>query len=320
MPSTPNRQPEQKANFAMKVLVTGGDGQLASELKTIVQEGRSDIGIIPTNFQNAEFFFPGREELDIANRSSIQSWFKSHQTCDVVINCASITNVDGCEKNEAEAFLVNAIGAQNLAKAAQAANAKMVQVSTDYVFPGTNPTPRRESDPVCPISAYGRSKWAGEVLVAHECPRSFVVRTAWLYGAGGNNFVKTMLRLAHRKGKISVVGDQFGNPTSANDLAHEILRIAETDSYGLYHCTNEGTCSWFDFASEIVDIAQVKCEKERITTAEYKRRFPASAARPAFSSLDNCHLAETIGNQMRPWREALNSFLNSFSLFDYHVS
>ena len=142
--------------------------------------------------------------------------------------------------------------------------------------------------------------------------KCFIVRTAWLYGYIGKNFVKTMLRLARENGKISVVNDQMGNPTSANDLAYEILKIATTDDYGTYHCTNNGTCSWFDFASAIVDAAGIDCEKEGLSSAEYKERFPLSADRPAYSSLENAHLAATVGDEMRPWQEALATYMDRF--------
>ena len=162
-----------------------------------------------------------------------------------------------------------------------------------------------------PISAYGRTKWAGEVLVRSSCSRAFIVRTAWLYGYVGKNFVKTMMRLAREAGKISVVADQYGNPTSANDLAYEILKIAATEEYGTYHATNKGTCSWFDFACAIVDGVGISCEKESLTSAEYKQRFPQSADRPAFSSLENKHLANTVGDEMRPWQDALADYLKN---------
>ena len=295
----------------MRVLVTGARGQLGNELRRCLESGRSEIGPVPACYAGADVDYVDYGELDISDAAAVDAWFAERGPYDLVVNCAAITNVDGCESDEEGAYRVNATGAENMARAAAACGGKVVHVSTDYVFPGTDPEPRHEDDPVGPISAYGRTKLAGEKLVMAACPRSFVVRTAWLYGYVGKNFVKTMLRLAREHGRISVVADQLGNPTSANDLAHEILAIAATEDYGIYHCTNDGTCSWFDFASAAVDLAGVPCEKEPLTSDEYKERFPNSADRPAYSSLDNAHLRATVGDDMRPWREALATYMDN---------
>ncbi len=293
----------------MKILITGASGQLGNELKLCL-DGRmhSDLGRIPEIYRNAECDFVDHDELDISDQKAVKNWF-SGRNYDVVINCAAYTNVDGCEKNEATALKVNAIGPMNLAVASQAQKAKFVQVSTDYVFPGNEQRARVESDPVCPISAYGRSKHAGELLALNECSRTFVIRTAWLYGLQGKNFVKTMRRFARENGKLSVVDDQYGNPTNAADLAHVILLIATTENYGIYHCTNEGIASWFEFAKEIVELSEIPCVCEPISSEEYKRRFPNSADRPHWSALENKHLKETLVNCMRPWKEALMDHL-----------
>ncbi len=222
---------------------------------------------------------------------------------------ADYRDVDGCESNVEAADAVNHLGPAHLARACEEHGAKLVQVSTDYVFPGTEEGERVETDPVEPISAYGRTKLAGEEAVKELCSRYFIVRTAWLYGYKGKNFAKTMIRLAKKFGKISVVADQFGNPTNANDLAYEILKLALTQEYGVYHCTNNGTCSWFDFACAVVDLAGIPCEKEPLTSVEYKQRFPQSADRPHFSSLKNAHLEATVGDEMRPWEEAVKTYM-----------
>lgn len=295
----------------MKLLVTGSRGQLGNELRRCLESGTAEIGAIPGVYRGAAVDYVDYRELDITDDGAVARWFAERGPYDVVINCAAATNVDGCESDEEGAYRVNAIGAQNLARAASACGAKLVHVSTDYVFSGTDPRPRCESDEVGPVSAYGRTKLAGEQLAMAACERTFVVRTAWLYGYVGRNFAKTMMRLAREHGRIAVVCDQVGNPTSANDLAYEILKIALTDAYGVYHCTNEGTCSWFDFACAVVDGAGIPCEKERLTSAEYKARFPKSADRPAYSSLRNQRLEDTIGNEMRPWREALGTYLQN---------
>ena len=295
----------------MKLLVTGSRGQLGNELRRCLESGTAEIGAIPGEYRGAAVDYVDYRELDITDDGAVARWFAERGPYDVVINCAAATNVDGCESDEEGAYRVNAIGAQNLARAASACGAKFVHVSTDYVFSGADPRPRCESDEVGPVSAYGRTKLAGEQLAMAACERTFVVRTAWLYGYVGRNFAKTMMRLAREHGRIAVVCDQVGNPTSANDLAYEILKIALTDAYGVCHCTNEGTCSWFDFACAVVDGAGIPCEKERLTSAEYKARFPKSADRPAYSSLRNQRLEDTIGNEMRPWREALGTYLQN---------
>jgi dTDP-4-dehydrorhamnose reductase len=295
----------------MKILVTGGKGQLGNEIRRILTTGQAEIGAIDPAYQGAVVDYVDSDVLDIGDAHAVYGWFAGHGPYDLTINCAAVTNVDGCEKNEALALRVNAFGAENLAREVARTGGKFVHVSTDYVFPGKDEAARTESDAVCPISAYGRSKWAGEVLVRAACPNSFVVRTAWLYGYVGKNFVKTMVRLAGQNGRISVVADQVGNPTNANDLAYEILAMALTENYGTYHCTNEGIASWFEFACAVVDLAGIPCEREPLTSGEYKRRFPASADRPRYSALENKHLADTIGNRMRPWRQALESYMSN---------
>lgn len=297
----------------MRILVTGGRGQLGSELKRCLETMEAEIGPIDSVYAGAEVDYVDSDTFDISDDMAVRDWFAEHSTYDLVINCAAITNVDGCERDEAGAYRVNAHGAQYLAAACEGCGAKFLHISTDYVFPGDEHEPRTEDDSVRPISAYGRTKWAGEVLVLDACSRSFVIRTAWLYGYVGKNFVKTMMRLARENGKISVVADQFGNPTSANDLAFEILKIATTEGYGIYHCTNHGTCSWLDFASAIVDGARIPCEKEGLTSAEYKERFPDSAERPVYSSLRNKRLEDTVGDEMRHWHDALNSYFMNFN-------
>ncbi len=294
----------------MHLLITGSRGQLGNELRRCLETMTAEIGPLPEVYRDADVDYVDYEVLDISDAQAVDAWFAEHGPYDVVVNCAAFTNVDGCETNEQAAYSVNALGAENMARAAQACGGKIVHISTDYVFPGTDPNPRVETDETNPISAYGRTKLAGEQLVQAACERHFILRTAWLYGYVGKNFVKTMLRLAREHGKISVVADQYGNPTSANDLAYEILKLASSDQYGIFHCTNNGTCSWFDLASAAVDAAGISCEKEPLTSAEYKQRFPQSADRPAYSSLDNAHLRETIGDEMRSWQDALATYMS----------
>ncbi len=297
----------------MQILITGAGGQLATELVRALERGETAYGPLPAAYQNAQVTALSRDELDITDAKAVEDWFKSH-AADIVFNAAAYTNVDGCEQHEADAFAVNAIGSENLAKAVQRTGGKLVHVSTDYVFDGTQSIPRKEKDPVNPVSAYGRTKLTGEVHALAACEKTFVVRTAWLYGAVGKNFVKTMLRLARANGAIKVVADQVGSPTNAADLADALLRLATTDAYGLYHAVNAGTCSWFDFASRIVDLKGVPCEKTPLTSAQYKAMFPASADRPAYSCLDTSKLTAVLGRPMRPWQDALAQYLSENDL------
>lgn len=278
----------------MRVLVTGASGQLGRALRVELGDDGADWVDLP--------------ELDISKASSVDAWFEAHGPYDVVFNCAAYTNVDGCESNFAVAFAANALGPMNLARACAACGATLVHVSTDYVFSGAQPGDRVETDVPAPISGYGRSKLAGEGLALAANPRTHVVRTAWLYGEG-KNFVRTMLSLADRFDEVTVVDDQLGNPTSATDLARELIRIAGTRDYGVWHCTNEGTCSWADLTEATFELAGADCRVRRCTTAEWQASHPESAARPAFSSLKNAKLEAGIGNHMRPWREALAAYL-----------
>lgn len=292
----------------MKILVTGAHGQLGCELRRCMETMQAEIGPIPAEYEGAEAVYVDRDVLDITDREAVAS-FVDGAGYDLIINCAAFTNVDGCEANEDAAYAVNATGAENLALAAEQIGAKLVHVSTDYVFPGSEPGERVEMDEVAPISAYGRTKLAGEQAVADASSHAFIVRTAWLYGYVGKNFVKTMRRLGASHDSITVVDDQLGNPTSANDLAYEILKLALTENYGIYHCTNNGTCSWADFAKAIMVGSGLDCEVVPVTSAQYKEANPQSADRPAFSSLRNKHLEDTIGDEMRPWRVALDEYL-----------
>ena len=288
----------------MRALVTGCRGQLGRALRARIEQGRC-----PDEWLGAEVDWVDLPDLDISDARAVEAWFGVHGY-DAVINCAAMTNVDGCETDFAAAFAANALGPMNLARACAACGATLVHVSTDYVFPGNEEGARTEADVPAPISAYGRSKLAGEGLALSANPRTHVARTAWLYGEG-RNFVATMLRLGATHDQVTVVDDQLGNPTSADDLAGELLRIALTDLYGVWHCTNEGTCSWADLAEEAFRVAGVPCEVRRCTSEQWKQINPASADRPHFSSLENARLKETIGNTMRPWQEALRDYLDN---------
>ena len=288
----------------MKILITGSKGQLGNELLTILKDGRAEIGAISAAYEGVQVVGVDVDELDITDAAAVRTMVTAERP-DVIINCAAMTNVDGCETMFDVAMKVNAIGPRNLGVAANAVGAKLIHVSTDYVFAGNGTVPYCEWDATAPNTVYGKSKRLGEEYVLGFCERAFVVRTAWLYGYVGKNFVKTMLWLGDNKDEISVVADQRGNPTSANDLAYHLLKLALTEEYGVYHCTNEGECSWYDFACRIMDKGGKACKVNPCTTAEY----PSKTPRPAYSSLNNLSLACTVGNEMRPWEEALDMYL-----------
>ena len=288
----------------MRVLVTGCAGQLGRALRrAMAAPVAADV------WQTADVTWADLADVDISDAAALDEFFAANGPFDVVFNCAAMTNVDGCEADFAGAFAANALGPMNLARACSKTDSTLVHISTDYVFAGTDPVPRTEQDVPAPVSAYGRSKLAGEGLARAYNARTHIVRTAWLYGEG-HNFVATMLRLAQNHDCVTVVDDQLGNPTSADDLAHELLRIAETESYGIWHGTNEGVCSWADLAEATFALAGVMCEVKRCTSQEWKQINPAAADRPRYSALENARLKATIGSTMRPWREALADYLD----------
>lgn len=295
----------------MKILITGSKGQLGNELQRCLSTMAAEIAPIPSEYENAQVDAVDADVLDITDKEAVDAWFAANGPYDIVVNGAAMTNVDGCEQKEDVANAVNGQGPANLAMACEAQGSKFVQVSTDYVFSGNVAGERVESDGVAPLSAYGRSKLLGEQATAKHCTKHFIVRTAWLYGYVGHNFVKTMRKLGQGHGQITVVNDQLGNPTSANDLAYEILKIALTDDYGIYHCTNKGICSWCDFATAIMEGLGLDCKVIPVTSEQYKAVNPASADRPAYSSLRNEHLEKTVGDEMRPWQDALATYLHN---------
>ncbi|MGL4990772.1 MAG: dTDP-4-dehydrorhamnose reductase [Sarcina sp.] len=288
----------------MKILITGSKGQLGNELIDIINKGYAEIGQVSDIIKNAEIISVDIDELNIINELQVKEFIIDKKP-DVVINCAAYTNVDKCEEFKNIAYEINAIGPRNIAKACEIVGAKFVQVSTDYVFEGKGSVPFIEEDILNPQSEYGRGKLDGEEFTKEFCNKHYIVRTAWLYGYVGNNFVYTMLKLADSNTELKVVDDQRGNPTHANDLAYSILKMIETENYGVYHCTGKGECSWFDFATKIMSLANKDCKVNACTTEE----FPRPARRPEYSSLDNKMLRETIGDDMRDWEVALESFI-----------
>lgn len=296
----------------MKILITGANGQLGTELRRCIAAGKTELGPLPAKLQRATVLATDVDTLDITNRHEVAAYVRHHAP-DAIISCAAFTNVDGCETNREAAFAVNALGARNLAMAAEEIGAKLVHVSTDYVFSGDAAQPVWEYDLPAPRSVYGKTKLLGEQYVQQFCTHYFIVRTAWLYGYAGNNFVKTMLRLARQNGGVTVVDDQLGNPTNAADLAHEILNLLVIKEYGVYHCTGEGVCSWCEFAAEIIRLSGIPATVTPCTTEQFiagaKKQI---APRPAYSALENAMLKATIGNEMRDWKTALACFFENY--------
>ena len=290
----------------MKLVITGCNGQLGNELKRILTDKKAEIGPISPAYDQAEFWGADVDQVDFADQQQAKAYLDGIRP-DVIINCAAFTNVDQCEKDPEAAERGNVLLAKNLAQLAEQIQAKLVHVSTDYVFKGYDRSkPYTEQDPCEPETVYGKTKLAGEKEVEKYCSRAFIVRTAWLYGYQGNNFVKTISGLARKNKAVKVVMDQVGNPTNANDLAYHILKLCLTEQYGVYHCTGTGICSWYEFAREIIEAAGIDAAVSPCTTAE----FPRPAKRPAYSAPDNAKLDRAVGNQMRHWKTALQAYLN----------
>ncbi|NYT08857.1 MAG: dTDP-4-dehydrorhamnose reductase [Methanosarcinales archaeon] len=270
----------------MRVLVLGSGGQLGSELCRVMEEH----DLIPTK----------HSEVDVSRLPSLVEFSKQVRP-EVVINATGYTDVDGCEANRERAFLVNAIGARNPAIAAREAGAELIHISTDYVFDGRKEEPYVECDMAMPLSNYGWSKLMGERMAMEQNPRTFILRIAWLYSLAGRNFVKTILALARDRDELCIVNDQRGTPTFAGDVAMQIKLLMGTESYGLYHCTSQGSCTWCDFAREILRLAKIPVRVKPVTSAEY----PRPARRPAYSVLDNLMLRVQGLDIMPPWQDSL---------------
>ena len=282
-----------------KIIVTGCNGQLG---KAINREYKGD--------REYELVNTDVEELDITDVEAVLK-FVGEVKPYAIINCAAYTAVDKCEVDADNAYRINAIGPRNLAIAAERYGAKLMHVSTDYVFSGDGTRPYTEFDAPAPKSMYGTTKLAGEEFVKNFTKRYFIVRTAWLYGEG-KNFVKTMLRLAENNSEVNVVMDQVGSPTSATELAKAIKVLLPTDNYGIFHGTCEGVCSWADFTEEIFRLAGRDCKVNRITSEDYKKMFPGSADRPAYSVLENYMLKLTTGHMFADWKDAIAVYVRDF--------
>ena len=272
----------------MRFVITGARGMLGTDVVEALP-GRETLAL-------------GRNDLNITDLESVRAVIRAG---DVIINCAAYTQVDDAEANEDAAYAINAVGVKNLAIAAKQVGAKLITVSTDYVFAGNDSSPYSESELRAPISAYGRTKAAGEEFALAEHPLgTSIVRTAWLYGKNGANFAQTMLNLASSKETWSVVDDQRGQPTWTRDLAEQIVRMVDADApAGIYHGTNSGETTWFGFAQAVLE--QAGLDPERITSTD-SSQFVRPAPRPAYSVLGHDQWAAAGMKPMRPWREALH--------------
>ncbi|MFC1934336.1 dTDP-4-dehydrorhamnose reductase [Chloroflexota bacterium] len=282
----------------MRVLITGTDGQLGTDLCRVLQ--------------GVEVVALTHSDIEISDMNSVRTIFVRHQP-DVVINTAAFVRVDDCETEQDKTFLINALGARNVAVASQEIKAKLVHISTDYVFGGksdSTTSPYTEFDTPLPTNIYGKSKLAGENLVRHLCSNYFIVRTSGLFGIAGasgkgGNFVETILRLAQEREELRVLNDQVFSPTYTRDLARKIAQLITTEYYGIFHITNRGSCSWYEFAKEILKLAGLETPVVHITSDQY----PQKARRPSFSVLDNYHLRLLGMDDMKPWQEALKDYM-----------
>ncbi|MDP4096518.1 dTDP-4-dehydrorhamnose reductase [Paenibacillus sp. P96] len=287
----------------MKVLVTGAGGQLGKDVVRVLTEKGHDV------------LACDRNTLDITNlEQSIQ--VIQNYTPDVVMHCAAYTAVDAAETDVDNAYRVNAAGSRNMALAAEKVGAKLIYVSTDYVFDGSSSDPYQEYDNTNPKSVYGKSKRAGEVLVQTLSSRYFIVRTSWVYGLHGHNFVKTMLKLGQEKPILKVVDDQKGSPTYTVDLARFLLELMMTEKYGIYHASGSGSCTWYEFTKAIFEeagqILQLSINTELLPCST--EEFPRPAPRPVNSVMDHLFIRVNDLTDFRPWREALRDFLRELAL------
>ncbi|MBR6168270.1 MAG: dTDP-4-dehydrorhamnose reductase [Paludibacteraceae bacterium] len=272
----------------MNILITGSNGQLGNEVR-----------VLSAQHPKHRYFFTDVAELNITDNNAVSA-FVTENAIDLIVNCAAYTNVDKAEEDEATAMKINAealsvLGGQGV---------RVIHVSTDYVFSGDEHVPCRESDPVAPRTAYGRTKYEGEKRLLAVCPDAVILRTAWLYSSFGNNFVKTMIRLGQEKETLGVVFDQIGTPTYAADLAQAIFTVIESPVWhpGIYHFTNEGVCSWYDFTITIHELAGIKtCKVSPILSEEYQYRTP----RPHYSVLDKSKFKKTFGVEIPYWLDGL---------------
>jgi len=281
----------------MKILITGSNGQLGSEFRSVENK-----------YRNYQFTFTDIEELDLTDFKAVHLFFEEN-TFDYCVNCAGYTAVDKAEDEPNKVFLLNADAIENLAKECTRNKVRLIHISTDYVFDGNATRPYQEDDPVSPESVYGLSKLKGEEAVLKYSSNAIIIRTAWLCSRFGKNFVKTILRLGSEKNELNVVDDQLGSPTFTHDLANAILKITNSfenrNTNGIYHYSSEGTISWFIFAKAIIEIAGLKCEIKPVNTSEY----PTKAKRPIYSVLDKGKIKNAFGLIIPDWKSSLSKLI-----------
>ena len=276
----------------MRILVTGVKGQLGHDVvNELAKRGHTPIGV-------------DVEEMDITDASAVEKEMKK-EPLDAVIHCAAYTAVDAAEDNREICMRVNAEGTRNIARVCRELDLKMVYISTDYVFDGEGERPWEPDDPRDPLNVYGESKYQGELAVEEYLEKYYTVRIAWVFGVNGKNFIKTMLRLAESQKEINVVNDQIGSPTYTYDLAVLLVDMVETEKYGRYHATNEGLCTWYEFAKEIFRQAEVDIRVNPVSSDE----FPAKAKRPHNSRMDKRKLVRNGFRPLPPWQDALKRYL-----------
>lgn len=276
----------------MKILVTGASGQLGQDVVLLLNESGHEVKACV------------RSDLDIADQRQCEKVISEYRP-EAVIHCAAYTAVDAAEEDIDGAYRLNASGTRNIAVAAEKVGAKLVYISTDYVFDGQADRPYREYDNTAPQTVYGESKRAGEVLAQTLSSKYFIVRTSWVYGQYGSNFVKTMLKLGAEKDSLSVVHDQIGSPTYTVDLARFLLQLIQTEKYGIYHASNSGHCSWHEFAQAIFETAGLQVNALPVTTEQ----FPRPAKRPAYSVMDHTAIRANDLEGLPHWRDGLERFL-----------
>ena len=282
----------------MNVVVTGSNGQLGSEFKNL-------------KLNDIDWVFLSSNELDITNNDFVRKYFKSKKT-DLIINCAAFTNVDGAEENIKQAILVNKTGVHNLVEICSLHGIKLIHYSTDYVFDGLSNTPYIESNQTNPSSIYGQSKLDGEKIILASNIYGLIIRTSWLYSSYGNNFVKTMIKMAESKNEIKVVSDQKGSPTFTHDLVKATLKILSSSKYkwgkrtDVFHYSNQGDCSWYEFANEIFRIKKIQVN----TIPVLSEKFETKVNRPKYSLLDSSKIKMVFDLKIPHWKESLKTMLN----------
>jgi dTDP-4-dehydrorhamnose reductase len=295
MSSRQTKGREKDSGIMIKILITGADGQLGNEFRKLSQ-----------NREDMEFIFTDIGELDITKEHEVNLFLDDNRV-NYIINCAAYTAVDKAEEEPEKAYLLNSQAVSILAGACNDRDIRLIHISTDYVFDGTYKRPYREDDPPNPRTIYGFSKLEGEQII-REVNKHIIIRTSWLYSASGNNFVKTIMRLSREKNELQVVSDQTGSPTWANDLAGTVLVLIDKfhegkirDHFSLYHFSNEGTCTWYEFASEILKLTGSETKIRPVDTKDY----PARAQRPAYSVLDTTKIRNGLGIKIPHWKESL---------------